>query len=106
MAVGELLNRIVEVLQERYQPEQIILFGSYAYGEPTAESDIDLLIVKDTDKPFHRRWVEVCQLVADLRRGFAFSPFVVTPKELEERLELGDPFFREILAKGKVLYAR
>jgi predicted nucleotidyltransferase len=100
------IQRIAQVLAREYQPERIILFGSYAYGQPDRASDIDLLIVKQTDLPFHKRWAEVCRIVSDLRRGIPFSPFVITPKELEQRLALRDPFFQEILEKGKTLYAR
>lgn len=100
------LENIVSRLRRDYDPEQIILFGSYAYGNPTEESDIDLLIVKDTSEPILARWVRVRKLVSDLRRGFAFSPIIVTPAELENRLGKGDPFFEEILRKGKKLYAR
>ena len=100
-----LINKLVEAIKVNYKPQKIILFGSHAWGNPTDESDIDLLIVKDTDKPFHKRWAEVCRLVSDLRKGIAFSPFVVTPDELRRRLELGDQFFEEIIRKGSVLYA-
>lgn len=100
------LKDIVERIQHEYDPERIILFGSHAWGEPTEESDIDLLIVKDTSKPFHKRWVEVCQIVSPLRIGLDISPFVITPKELAERLERGDQFFDEILRRGRILYAR
>lgn len=102
----KILDNIVNRLRQDYDPEQIILFGSYAYGNPTEESDIDLLIVKDTSEPVLVRWVRVRKLVSDLRRGFAFSPIIVTPAELENRLGKGDPFFEEILRKGKKLYAR
>ena len=100
-----LINKLVEVIKINYKPQRIILFGSHAWGNPTEESDIDLLIIKDTDKPFHKRWAEVCRLVSKLRRGIAFSPFVITPDELRRRLELGDQFFEEIVRKGTVLYA-
>lgn len=100
------LENIVNRLRRDYDPEQIILFGSYAYGNPTEESDIDLLIVKDTSEPVLARWVRVRKLVSDLRRGFAFSPIIVTPAELENRLGKGDPFFEEILRNGKKLHAR
>ncbi|MCX9010598.1 MAG: nucleotidyltransferase domain-containing protein [Candidatus Methanoperedens sp.] len=100
------LENIVNRLRRDYDPEQIILFGSYAYGNPTEESDIDLLIVKDTSEPILARWVRVRKLVSDLRRGFAFSPIIVTPAELENRLGKGDPFFEGILKRGKKLYTR
>jgi predicted nucleotidyltransferase len=100
-----LLNSIVRVLVAKYRPEKIILFGSYAYGEPDATSDIDLLILKETDKSFPKRWAEVCELTADIVGTIPFSPLVLTPAELEERRAKGDQFFEEILTKGRVLYA-
>lgn len=103
--IEPLLNEIVEKIVRGYPPEKIILYGSYAYGHPDDESDIDLLIVKETDaSPFDRR-VAVRRIV-DLRVPIAFAPIVVTPRELAERLEIADSFFEEILRKGKVLYAK
>ncbi len=102
--VRKAVENIVEILAEKYQPEKIILFGSNVYGKPTEESDIDLLIVKETDKPFYKRWSEVCTLVSDIIKTVPFSPFVVTPAELKERLERGDQFFEEIIKKGEVLH--
>jgi len=106
--IEALLKKIVEVIREEYTPDKIILFGSYAYGTPTEESDIDLLIIKDIDKPFHKRWAEICHIISQIRKdtGVAFSPFVVTQQELQEQLQIGDQFFEEIINKGKVLYAR
>jgi predicted nucleotidyltransferase len=104
--IQSLLREVVEVLAAEYQPERIILFGSYAYGEPDATSDIDLLILKETDKSFPKRWAEVCELAAEIVGTIPFSPMVLTPTELEERRAKGDQFFGEILRKGKVLYAR
>jgi len=89
-----------------YQPEKIILFGSYAYGQPTKESDLDLLIIKDThERPIDRR-VRVRRIVADPGRRIPFSPLVLTPQELSYRLAIGDPFYEEIVSRGEVLYAR
>lgn len=100
------IEQIVHRLIESYQPQQVILFGSLAYGEPTGDSDIDLLIIKETtETPLERR-VRVRQLVSDPERRIPFSPLVLTPDELAHRLALGDPFYREILHRGKVFYAR
>jgi len=104
LADAELLRRVTDVLVQKYRPERIILFGSYAYGRPTDSSDIDLLIVKRTRLPFHKRWARVCELVEELVGTIPFSPLVVTPAELRRRLAVGDPFFREILSRGQVLY--
>jgi len=102
----KILDKIVNRLKQDYNPDQIILFGSYAYGNPTDESDIDLLIIKDTQEPILARWMVVRKLVSGLRKGIAFSPIIVTPSELKIRLGKGDPFFKEILQKGKKLYVR
>ncbi|MDZ7290574.1 MAG: nucleotidyltransferase domain-containing protein [candidate division KSB1 bacterium] len=104
--VARIIPLIVERIKEKYQPDKIILFGSYAYGKPDASSDIDLLIVKETHEAFYKRWAEVCRIVSDLRHGIPFSPFVLTPKEWQSRLEISDPFIKEILEKGKMLYER
>ena len=104
--VRKQIEIIINKLKQDYDPDQIILFGSYAYGNPTDESDIDLLIIKNTQEPILDRWMSVRRLVTDLRKGLAFSPIIVTPSELKIRLEKGDPFFEEILQKGKKLYVR
>jgi len=99
------LQQIVQRLVEAYRPQRIILFGSLAYGEPDGDSDIDLLIIKETDEPPLERRVHVRRLVSDPERRVPFSPLVLTPEELAQRLALDDPFYREIVRRGKVLYA-
>ncbi|MFA5771289.1 MAG: nucleotidyltransferase domain-containing protein [Thermoplasmata archaeon] len=99
------INKIAEKIKNQYKPEKIILFGSYAWGKPTEESDIDLFIIKRTRmRPIDRR-IQVRHIV-NLRRMIAFSPVVFTPKEMKYLLEIGDPFIKEIMAMGKVLYAK
>jgi len=82
------------------------LFGSSARGMITENSDIDMLIIKDTDKKRNERFREVRALVRDLKRRIPFSPLVYTPAEIEKRVNLGDFFVKEILKEGKVLYER
>jgi predicted nucleotidyltransferase len=96
----EIVDRIIKV----YKPKKVILLGSYAYGEPTEDSDIDLLIVKNTDKRPIDRWVEVKRLLRDNSRTLPVSPLVYTEKEIEERVAMKDFFIEEILEKGEVLY--
>lgn len=98
------LESIINLLKDKYKPEKVILFGSFAWGVPNKESDIDILIVKNTNLSFFKRLLEVRKLVSNARKGYAFEPIVLTPKELEERLKMKDPFFTEILRQGKVLY--
>lgn len=103
--VRELTDAIVNKLVAEYSPEQVILFGSYAYGDPLADSDIDLLIIKETsDRPIDR-WVKVRQILSDPHRRRALDALVLTPQELSQRLGIGDQFVAEILEKGQVLYA-
>lgn len=104
--IRALIEKVVEQIKTGYDPEKIILFGSYAYGKPTRDSDIDLFIIKDTDKRRVDRFVEVKTLIYEPGRHISISPMVYTPKELEERRELGDDFVEEVLTKGEVLYAR
>ncbi|MBI2304151.1 MAG: nucleotidyltransferase domain-containing protein [Chloroflexi bacterium] len=104
--IRRLILEVVDLLKREYQPERIILYGSYAYGKPTEDSDIDLFIVKETDKRRVDRFVEVSRLLYDRERRISISPLVYTPKELEERLSIGDDFVEEVLTKGEVLYAR
>ena len=102
----DVLAKTVQVIAQEYQPEEIVLFGSYAYGTPDTESDIDLLIVKKTEKPFFQRLFEVQRIVSEVCRGYALEPIVLSPGEIEERLQLGDQFIKEILTKGVVMYER
>ena len=99
------ITQVVERLKARYQPERIVLFGSWAAGTPSAESDVDLLIVKRTDQPFHRRWTEVYQLIQPLVRGVDISPIVMTPDEVTQRQRARDPFLEDIFTRGETLYA-
>lgn len=95
---------ISKKIEKGYRPEKIILYGSFAYGKPGRDSDIDFLIVKQTkERPIDRR-VRVRRIV-DVRETISFSPIVMTPREIENRLNYGDQALKEILDKGDVLYA-
>jgi predicted nucleotidyltransferase len=100
----DVILEIVDKIKREYKPEKIILFGSYAYGHPDEDSDIDLLIIKDTpERPIDRK-VKVKRLVSDPKRLIPLEVIVITPKEIRNRLEIGDQFIEEILQKGEVLY--
>jgi adenine-specific DNA-methyltransferase len=100
------VERVVAILQERYEPDKIILFGSCSRGDFGEDSDIDLLIVKETSKRPLDRMREVYELVYTPDRYLALDPLIYTPMELTQRLASGDFFVREILSEGKVLYER
>lgn len=95
------IQTLARDIVQKFHPSKIILFGSYAYGSPTADSDVDLLIIMKTKL----RSVE--QAVA-VRRAvdwpFPIDLLVRTPEQIEERISLGDFFVKEVLSRGKVLY--
>lgn len=90
-----------ERIAQEFAPEQIILFGSYAYGCPTQDSDADLLVVLPFEGDHVRKAVEILERV-DPR--FPVDLLVRTPAQLRQRLEWNDFFMREIVEKGRVLY--
>jgi len=104
--IQKIIAEVVEKIKNEYKPEKIILFGSYAYGNPTEDSDIDLFIIKETGKRRIDRFVEVSPLVENTGYHIPISPLVYTPEEVTERLAIGDQFVEEVLSKGEVLYAR
>ncbi len=93
------INKIIRQLQN-YRPEKVILFGSVAREEADADSDIDLLIIKKTQKPFHRRIREILDLVDSVK----VEPLVFTPEEIKQRLALKDFFLTRVINEGKILY--
>ncbi len=103
--IRAVIHEIVRRLVEGYRPQKIILFGSYAHGRPDEESDIDLLIIKQTEERFLQRMDRVRELAEGAHRFIPFEPIVMTPGEIEQRLRIGDQFIAEILQKGEVLYA-
>jgi predicted nucleotidyltransferase len=100
--IKEEIKKIIKQIKDKYKPKKIILFGSFAWGKPNKNSDIDLLIIKDTKKDYYQRIPEVRSLLHNIDR--AFDILVMTQKEVTKRLKLGDFFIEDILKKGKVIY--
>lgn len=100
----EIINKIVEKIKMRYQPEKVILFGSYGWGNPTKDSDIDLLIVKKTNQKHRQRMLTVRKIVSEENALVGIDILVYTPEEVTERLKIGDSFISKILKKGDILY--
>ena len=94
------LQTIGKKIKKDYRAEKVILFGSYAKGNATEDSDVDLLVVAPTKERIFERMASVRRLIRDLRDGLPVSPIVLTPGELEKRRQAGDPFVREILETG------
>ena len=98
----ELLKEITQKVVHAFRPKNIILFGSYAYGKPTSDSDLDLLIVMESpDRPAER-----IRKVSDLfdPRPLPMDFIVLTPGEVRHRLRGFDPFLEEVFEKGQMLY--
>ena len=102
--VAEELPAAVQRIAQALQPEKIILFGSYAYGTPTPDSDVDLLVIMKTMASQVERSLAVARLPRP--RVFPVDILVRTPDEIERALRSGDFFIQEILSRGRVLYER
>ena len=100
------MNEIVEFsdqIARHFQPEKIILFGSYAYGTPNEDSDVDLLVVM----PFKgRSRSKSLDIWKRLRPPFSVDLIVRTPEDTARRYREWDPLVREAIDKGKVLSER
>src|SRR5512139_2967887 len=90
------IRRYVRQIAKRFRPDKVILFGSYAYGHPTPDSDVDLLVVM----PARNELDQAVRIDEALERGFALDLIVRTPRNLERRLRWGDWFLRDIVARG------
>lgn len=97
------IEKIANQIVKKYKPEKIILFGSFASGKPKLSSDIDLLVIKNSRK---NRAERIKDILMKVESNIPLEPLVYTPKEIKERLDLGDFFFQNIIQKGKVLYER
>jgi predicted nucleotidyltransferase len=102
--IAETLPVALENLIAQVQPQKIILFGSYAYGDPTPDSDVDLLIVMETTDPPTERFMRVARLLRP--RLFPVDILVYTPEEIEDALKRNNFFIREICTRGITLYER
>ena len=91
-------------IADRFHPEEIILFGSHAYGKPDGWSDVDLLIVMETPKGEMETALEISDSLPPL--SFSVDIIVRSRSILEKRKKMGDWFLREVTQKGKVLYER
>ncbi len=102
--VMETLAEAVHHIVEALRPEKVVLFGSYAYGKPTPDSDVDLLIIMETAASAKERYQTVSRLLYP--RPFPVDVLVKTPQEIERALSMGDFFIQEIISQGRVLYER
>ncbi|GAB4581407.1 MAG: nucleotidyltransferase domain-containing protein [Anaerolineales bacterium] len=91
------VKNIVSEIVEKFFPEKIVLFGSYAHGTPTRDSDVDLLVIMPTQERPLRKAAEIS---ASIEHPLPIDVIVKTPQEIETRLALGDTFISKIIQEG------
>ena len=96
------IRRIARQIGERFDPVKIILFGSYACGQPHRESDVDLLVVIPAANEIN----QAIRLTPASEPPFSLDLIVRTPENLRRALEEEDWFLSEVVSKGKVLYEK
>jgi uncharacterized protein len=97
-----LIRQFAQEVAERFEPEKVILFGSYACGTTHANSDVDILVVM----PARNEINQATRIDRAIEPLFPLDLIVCTPKNISWRLKEGDSFLHEIMAKGKVLYEK
>jgi uncharacterized protein len=100
------LEPYLRVIVEKTRPEKIILFGSYAYGEPTEHSDFDLLVIRRNIESSKASNMEIREAIWGVKAPPASFTFLSkTPEQVESKLASGSPIYEDIIQKGLVLYA-
>jgi predicted nucleotidyltransferase len=97
-----LIRRFARQVAERFKPDKIILFGSYAYGTPHEDSDVDILVVM----PAHNQIDQSVKISLEIDPPFPLDLIVRTPENMAWRLAQTESFPTEITSKGKVLYEK
>jgi predicted nucleotidyltransferase len=103
MIMQKQIEEIVKKIVDSFKPKKIILFGSYAYGRPSRESDLDLLIIKDSHLPRYKRAREIRKHlwgISDIPKDI----IVYTQEEIDDWKGVDEAFITSIVKKGKVLY--
>jgi predicted nucleotidyltransferase len=95
------IRKYAAQIARQFRPEKIILFGSYAYGKPTEDSDVDLLVIMSFKGRNPEKATEIWMAT---KPNFPIDIMVRKPEEMKMRLAMGDFFLREITEKGAVLY--
>lgn len=95
------IQKLCDEIVEKFHPEKVILFGSYAYGTPTEDSDVDIMVVMDADgEPQHN----AVNIRRELSGRFPLDLLVRDSKTIAQRIEWNDWFLKDVLEKGKLLY--
>ena len=103
-SIQEKIDKMVRRIVKKFKPEKIILFGSYARGTPTRDSDVDLLIIMPVSGSKREKRIEIGVALHDIR--IPKDIIVATPDEVERRKNLVGTIIRPAIEEGKVLYVR
>lgn len=103
-AMQEEIQKMVDRIVERFQPDRVILFGSHARGEANPDSDVDLLIIMPVDGSRREKAIQIGVALHDIR--VAKDIIVTTPENFEWRKEIPGTIERPADREGVVLYAR
>jgi predicted nucleotidyltransferase len=95
------IRRVCDQIAREFRPRKIILFGSYAYGRPTPDSDVDLLVIMPVKG---RPTDQAIAISRRLEHKFPIDLLVRTPREIRQRLAWNDFFLREVTERGEVMY--
>ena len=97
------IQSLADQIAREFDPEKIILFGSYANGTSGPDSDVDLLVIISHSG---KNWRKASEIRSRVQSRFPLDLLVRDPEEMRQRVSMGDPFFREIATRGIVLHAR
>jgi uncharacterized protein len=95
------IEALSEQIARKFQPEKIILFGSYAYGQANDDSDVDLLVILPFDELPVQKAISIRQ---QINHPFPLDLMARTPLQIQQRLDMGDFFIQDIIKRGRVLY--
>lgn len=99
------IQKVTDTIIKEFKPEKVVLFGSYAWGSPQKDSDIDLFIIKDDKtKNIREMAIDLEKILID--RDMPLDLLVYKPDQVAKRLSMSDRFVKKIWEEGKVLYER
>ena len=104
MVTESYISDIVEKITRFYNPDKVILFGSYANGNTNDDSDIDLILIKETTSPKHIRTIDIYKQLMGIK--FPVDILVYTPEEYEKALTDKFSFLSGAIKHSKLLYER
>ena len=108
MVIESIIQQLVDRIKQ-FEPEKIILFGSYAYGTPNDDSDVDLFVVKNVKNEDRRDLrLSIRGHLRDIiyNQKIPIDLLLDSQEHINERIKLGDSMYKEIMSKGRIVYAK